>query len=184
VVLGFGVLTVGDLWLEGGDAPKGGRVGLVPTAQSGEGATGAQARGLKGVTSSDAAEDPAALAKKLQGAADNGDAEAMLQLGRDLATGNKRPKDVAQAAKWVQLAAAAGNPDGMLELGRFYRDGLGVAQNSARAYAWFSRAAAINHPGAQQERDALVRTMSEGKLKEGHQLSVPTEPVAAVVRPQ
>jgi TPR repeat protein len=106
----------------------------------------------------------------------------MLQLGRDLATGDKLPKDVEQAARWIQLAAATGNAEGMFELGRFYRDGVGLAQDSVRAYAWFSRAAAANHLTAMHERDEMVRTMSEEKLKEAHQLSLTAEPVADTVR--
>lgn len=178
LVLGFGVLTVGELWLEGDDVAKPAPASAV---QSGEGVAGAQAQGLTVAKPANAVEDPATLAKKIEEAAENGDAAAMLQLGRDLATGNQRPKDVAQAAKWVKLAAATGYPEGMLELARFYRDGLGVEQNSVRAYVWLSRAAAANISGAQEERDALVRTMSEAKLREAQRLSVRTEP-AAVVR--
>jgi hypothetical protein len=184
VLLGFGILLGVDLWLEGVDKPKIARVEAASTAHSEESTTGAPTRLLTGGVVADASKDPAARAQKQQEAAENGDAGAMLQIGRDLATGNNRPKDVEQAAKWVQLAAATGNPEAMLELGRFYRDGLGVAQDSTRAYVWLSRAVAAKHTGALLEREALVRTMGEEPLKAAQELSLPTQPAAALIRPK
>jgi hypothetical protein len=179
VLLGFGVLVGVELWLDGVDEEKRARIAPASTAYSEESTTAVPTRLLTGDEVADAGEDPAAArAKTQQEAAENGDADAMLQLGRDLATGNQRPKDVEQAAHWVKLAAASGNPEGMLQLGRFYRDGLGVMQDAARAYVWFDRAAA-KHPGALQERDALVRAMSKEQLQEAHQLSLPSAPAAA-----
>lgn len=159
IMLCFGVWLGVDFWLESVDKPE----SALPSAR---------------------AADPMTPAQKQQEAADSGDTAAMLQLGRDLATGNNRPRDVGQAAKWVQLAAATGNPEGMLELGRYYRDGVGLVQDHQRAYVWLSRAAAANHPDALLERDALVRTMSEEKLKAAQQLSLPTQPAVALVDPR
>lgn len=188
LLLCFGVWVAGDLWLEGVDDPKGAPVALasaaLPGAAISSSPTGALTGALTGGDGSAAGKDPATSAQKQQDAAENGDAGAMLQVGRDLATGNNRPKDVAQAAKWVQLAAATGHPEAMLELGRFYRDGLGVVQDSARAHAWFSRAVAAKHPDAAPEREALVRTMSREKLLEADQLSLPTQPAALLIRPK
>ncbi|MBU1364012.1 MAG: sel1 repeat family protein [Gammaproteobacteria bacterium] len=158
-MLCFGIWLGVDLWLASVDQPKS---ALSPAN----------------------AAVPATPAQKQQEAADSGDAAAMLQLGRDLATGNKRPQDVGEAAKWVQLAAATGNPEAMLELGRFYRDGVGVAQDSARAYVWLSRAAAAKQTEAVLEREALVRTMGEAPLKVALELSMPTQPAAALIRPK
>lgn len=158
-MLCFGIWLGVDVWLESADKPM-------------------------SVLSPASASVPATPAQKQQEAADSGDAAAMLQLGRDLATGNKRPKDVGQAANWVQLAAATGNPEAMLELGRFYRDGIGVAQDSARAYVWLSRAAAAKNTEAVLEREALVGTMGEAPLKVALELSMPTPPAAALVRPK
>jgi hypothetical protein len=184
VVFGFAVLVGVELWLDSVDEAKRVRNASAATAHSEESTTDGPPRLVTDGELIDTGEDPAAArAQKQQQAAENGDADAMLQLGRDLATGNQRPKDVEQAAKWVKLAAATGHPDGMLELGRFYRDGLGVTQDSARAYAWLSRAAA-KHPDALQERDALVRTMSKEQLQEAHQLSLPTAPANVLILPK
>lgn len=184
VLLGFGVLFGVELWLDSVDEAKRVRNASASTAHSEENTTGAPTRLVTGGEIADTGEDPAAArAQEQQEAAENGDADALLQIGRDLATGNQRPKDVEQAANWVKLAAATGHPEGMLELGRFYRDGLGVTQDFARAYAWLSRAAA-KLPDALQERDALVRTMSKEQLQEAHQLSLPTAPATALIRPK
>lgn len=166
-LLVLGLLTAGDIWMENLDAPKTVHAEPATTLRAEE---------------SNAANDPAKQAEKLQKDATDGDVGAMLQLGRDLASGNKLPKDVEQAARWIQLAAATGNPDGMFELGRFYRDGIGVAQDAVRAYVWFSRATAAKHLTAMQERDALVLTMSDEKLQEAQKLSLPAEPLAGTER--
>ena len=131
-----------------------------------------------GVAAPEATKDPVELGKTLKNAASDGDVAAMLQLGRALASGDKLPTDVDEAAKWIHLAAATGSAEGMFELARFYRDGLGLPQDPVRAYIWFSRATAAKHPTAMHERDALVRTMSDEKLKEAHQLSSLAEPLA------
>lgn len=184
VLLVFGVLIGVELWLDGDDDAKRMRIASTSTAHSQESTTDLPSRLLTGGEVADTGEVPAAArAQELQEAAENGDADAMLQLGRDLATGNQRPKDVNQAANWVKLAAATGSPEGMLELGRFYRDGLGVTQDAARAYVWLDRAAA-KHPGALKERDALVRAMSKEQLQEAHQLSLPSAPAAALIHPK
>lgn len=174
-ILTFSVLTVVELWPGNVDQPATAHPALSSMAATEESTAGA--------TASDAGQHPEGPVENinvLQKAADRGDAEAMVKLGRVFASGEQLPKDPKQAAKWMQLAAATGNPEGMFELGRFYRDGIGLAQNSVRAYVWFSRAAAANHADAMQERDDLVRAMSGDKLKEAQKLSLPTEPVAGV----
>jgi len=183
VLLVLGVLTIAELWLGSYDNPETERVALALTASAEESTAehrdGFEARHRTGNTVSDPKVSPESLAEKvdlLRQAAEDGHVESMVRLGRILTTGNKTPKDVAQATKWVQLAASTGNPEGMCELGRFYRDGTGLAQNSVRAYVWFSRAAAANHLNAMQERDDLVLTMSDEKLKEARKLALLAEP--------
>lgn len=180
VLLVFGALTAVELWLE----VENGHLGMASTVHSDEGVAGGGVQGLVANAATDAGKAPEAPGKKLQAAADSGDVAAMLQLGRDMATGNNRPKDVGQAAKWVQLAAATGNPEAMLELGRFYRDGVGVVQDSARAYVWLSRAAAAKDTDAVLEREALVRTMGEAPLKAAEKLSLQKQSAAALVGPK
>lgn len=181
VLLVLGVLTAAELWLGGLEGSSTERLARTSMAKSEESSAVHQddivMRLRTGNTVSDPKAPPESLADKivlLRKAAEDGHVESMIQLGRLLSTRNNTPKEVAQAAKWVQLAASTGNPDGMCELGRFYRDGIGLAQNSVRAYVWFSRAAAANHLNAMQERDDLVLTMSDEKLKEARKLALPT----------
>jgi len=189
VLLILAALTAAELWLEGFDDPATERVALASTANTEEGTARHQGNTEMqrriGDAASDAKEHPEGLADKvdlLRKAAEDGHVESMVQLGLLLASGNKTPKDVKQAATWVQLAASTGNPEGMFELGRFYRDGIGLAPNAVRAYVWFSRAAATNHLNAMQERDDLVLTMSDEKLKEARKLSLSAEPNVEMVR--
>ncbi|MBL8429183.1 MAG: sel1 repeat family protein [Dechloromonas sp.] len=184
VMLCFGIWAVADPWIDGSQAASSESSVLALTAQPEGSKADAPPRLVpQGKVAEDVGDDPAMRAQKQQEAAENGDVGAMLQLGRDLATGNDRPKDVEQAAKWVQLAAATGSPDAMLELGRFYRDGVGVAQDSTRAYAWLTRAASAKQADAVLEREALAQTMGEESLKAAQELSLPTESVA-IVRPR
>lgn len=189
VLLGLGVLTVAELWLGSLDNPSSERVALASTANTAEGTTGHQGdievRRREGDAVSDAKDHPETLADKvdlLRKAAEEGNVGSMVQLGLLLATGEKTSKDAKQAATWVQLAASTGNPEGMFELGRFYRDGIGLTPNPVRAYVWFSRAAAANHLNAMQERDDLVLTMSDEKLKEARKLSLSAEPNGEIER--
>lgn len=174
-ILAFGVLTAAQLSSGNFDESAAQPLALASKVDTVE--------GIAGVAPSDARqqpEDPAENINLLQKAAESGDAEAMVKLGRIFASGGKIPKDTKQAAKWIQLAAATGNPEGMFELGRLYRDGIGLMPNSVRAYVWFSRAAAANHAEAMLDRDELVRAMSGDKLKEAQKLSLPTERVAGI----
>jgi len=183
VLLCLGAFTAADLWFESHDDPKIRPAESAAVAHSEASTTVTKAEARMGVNAAEAVEEPADLGKKLKNAATDGDVGAMLQLGRALATGEKLPKDVDEAAKWIHLAAATGNAEGMVELARFYRDGLGLPQDPVRAYLVQPGGAAAKHLTALQERDALVRTMSDEKLKEAHQLSQSEEPIAhAVVR--
>lgn len=183
-MLCFGVWVAVEPWIDGEEKSASGPVTLAAAANPEESKDGAPMRLVPAGAPAEASDDLATRAQKQQAAAENGDVGAMLQLGRDLATGNNRPKDIEQAVKWVQLAAATGNPEAMLELGRFYRDGVGVVQDSPRAYVWLSRAAAAKNTDAVLEREALVRTMGEEPLRVAQELSLPTQPVATIVRPK
>ena len=178
ILLSFGALTAADLWFESYDDPKIRPAAPVTVFRSEPSTAVTKAEARMGVAAPEATKDPVELGKTLKNAASDGDVAAMLQLGRALASGDKLPTDVDEAAKWIHLAAATGSAEGMFELARFYRDGLGLPQDPVRAYIWFSRATAAKHPTAMHERDALVRTMSDEKLKEAHQLSSLAEPLA------
>ncbi len=99
-------------------------------------------------------------------AADNGNTEAMVLLGRLSRSGVGILQDFGQSAKWIQTAATRGDMEGMLELGRLYRDGIGVGKDSVQAYIWFNRAAAAHNLDAVREREAVARQLTPEELKE------------------
>ncbi len=171
VILGIGVLTAVEYWLESNDNHTAGPVELLSADNAEEAAPRHQADSEAPDANGDAEHDTGSVAS-LRKAATNGHVGAMIRLGKVLATGDEQPKDTKQAAKWMQLAAASGHAEGMFELGRYYRDGVGLAQNHVRAYVWLNRAAAVRHISAMQERDELVRTMSAEELKEAQNLAL------------
>lgn len=111
------------------------------------------------------AENSANAVRWLQQAAENGNTEAMIVLGRLSRTGVGILQNFGQSATWLQTAAARGNSEGMLELGRLYRDGVGVEKDLVQAYVWFNRASAARNLDAVREREAIARTLTVEELK-------------------
>lgn len=109
--------------------------------------------------------------KWLRMAAENGNTEAMITLGRLSRTGVGILQNFGESAKWLQIAASRGNPEGMLEFGRLYRDGVGVDKDPVRAYIWFNRASAARNLDAVRERELIVRALTPEQLKEAQQES-------------
>lgn len=108
----------------------------------------------------------------LQLAAENGNTEAMILLGRMSRTGVGVLQNFGQAARWIQTAAERGSPEGMLELGRLYRDGIGVEKSPVMAYVWFNRASAAQNMDGVAEREVIARTLTPEDLKEAQRQSV------------
>jgi TPR repeat protein len=73
--------------------------------------------------------------------ADNGDAKAQFQLGRDYVRGDGVPQDFAQAALWYRKAADQGLAEAQSSLGGAYRLGLGLPKDDAQAAFWLRKAA-------------------------------------------
>ena len=116
-------------------------------------------------------EESAKAMRWLTLAAENGNTEAMIVLGRLSRTGVGTLQNFGQSAKWLQTAAARGNPEGMLELGRLYRDGIGVDKDPVRAYIWFNRASAVRNLDAVRERELISRLLTPEQLNEAQNLS-------------
>jgi hypothetical protein len=112
----------------------------------------------------------------LRAAAENGNTEAMLVLGRLSRSGVGILQDFSQSAKWTQTAAARGSPEGMLELGRLYRDGIGVDKDLVRAYVWFNRASAARNLDAVRERELISRLLTPEELKQAQSRSSSPDP--------
>jgi hypothetical protein len=107
----------------------------------------------------------------LEAAAEGGNVDAMVYLGRVLQSGVGILQDYSQAFRWFHAAAMRGSPEGMLETGRLYRDGVGVEKIPVRAYVWFNRAAAAHNIEAVREREMIGSLLTPDDLKEAQRQS-------------
>ena len=73
--------------------------------------------------------------------AEQGTAEAQLNLGLMYALGQGILKNEAEAARWFRLAAEQGDTDAQNNLGVMYAEGRGVPLNKAEAMKWYRKAA-------------------------------------------
>ncbi len=112
----------------------------------------------------------------MQSAAENGNTDAMIFLGRLSRTGVGILQDFAKASAWLHTAAQRGNPEGMLEMGRLYRDGVGVEKDLIKAYVWFNRAAAARNLDAVREREAIARVLKPEELRDAQRQSAAPPP--------
>ena len=88
-------------------------------------------------------------ARSDRAAAEQGDADAQLRLGRHYFTGSGVPRDDAEGVLWVRLAAEQGHADAQFTLASAYSLGRGVAKDEAEAMRWRLLAAEQGHIGAQ-----------------------------------
>ena len=104
--------------------------------------------------------------RALHDAAEQGDAEAQLELGLAYQDGWGVPQDDVQAAKWWLRAAEQGKwrrdafyglGDAQYVLGEAYHEGRGVPQDDALAVKWWLRAVQQGHWGAEAELVELGR---------------------------
>ena len=82
-------------------------------------------------------------------AAEQGDADAQLNLGVAYATGEGVPQDDAEAVRWFHLAAEQGIDRAQFGLGLMYATGRGVPQDDAEAVRWYRLAAEQGNASAQ-----------------------------------
>jgi uncharacterized protein len=73
--------------------------------------------------------------------AENGEAQAQLQLGNVYAKGESVHQSYDDAAKWYEKAAAQGNAEARLALGELYEAGQGVPKDVTRALELYRQAA-------------------------------------------
>ncbi len=93
--------------------------------------------------------DYATALKKWRPLAEQGLAEAQLNLGVMYNNGLGVLQDYAEAVKWWRLAAEQGDADAQLNLGVVYAMGLGVPQDDAEAVKWWRLAAKQGDANAQ-----------------------------------
>ncbi|RKY26624.1 MAG: hypothetical protein DRP83_03880, partial [Planctomycetota bacterium] len=74
-------------------------------------------------------------------AAEQGNADAMVDLGMIYVRGQGVPQDYQEAANWFRKAAKKGNAVAMAMLGAMHSDGQGMPQDYRKAAGWYRKAA-------------------------------------------
>ncbi|MEJ2507984.1 MAG: tetratricopeptide repeat protein [Gammaproteobacteria bacterium] len=93
-------------------------------------------------------------------AAQRGDKQAQLEIGRMYEKGRGVDQNMQKAVQWLARSAAQGQPTAKAELGIIYYEGNGVQPDYDKAFVLLSAAAAANVPSAQFY---LGRIYEEGK---------------------
>ncbi len=93
--------------------------------------------------------DYATFIRELRSLAEQGDAEAQVNLGIMYANGQRVRQDDAEALKWFRKAGAQGYTHAQHNLGFMYENGRGVPQDYAEAMKWYRKAAEQGHAEAQ-----------------------------------
>lgn len=87
--------------------------------------------------------------EKLENLAEQGDAQAQVELGDLYNNGGEVPRNRVEAVKWYRLAAEQRDPIGQQRLGDMYEFGLGVLADDAEAFKWMKLAAEQGNEKAQ-----------------------------------
>ena len=116
-------------------------------------------------------EDDVEAVKWYRLAAEQGLAEAQVNLGAMYDNGEGVPEDDAEAARWYRMAAEQGNSQAQLNVAIQYITGEGVAADPVQAYAWLDVAAAGGHPDAGGVRDSLAEAMTAEQVAAGEELA-------------
>ena len=78
--------------------------------------------------------------EKIRKLAENGDANAMYELGALYHNGRGTEQDFKEAMKWYRKAADMGNVWAMLNVGLMYFEGWGVKKDYDEAMKWYRKA--------------------------------------------
>ena len=106
--------------------------------------------------------------------AEQGYAEAQVQLGYVYARGDGVPEDDAEALRWYRIAAEQGNRLAQVRLGWLYTTGEagdGGPEDDVLAYMWANLAAAQGSSAAQGVKSIIERRMTRAQIAEAQRLS-------------
>ena len=115
--------------------------------------------------------DYAAALQEFEPLADQGDAEAQLNLGGMYWNGDGVIQDYAKSVKWFQLAAEQGNAFAQGALGRMYAKGQGGLQDQLRAHMWYNIASANGDDKAGDWRDKLAKQMTSATIEKAQAMA-------------
>jgi len=91
-------------------------------------------------------------------AAEQGNAEAQIQILEYYFYGDEVPQDYVEAAFWAHKAAEQGNAYGQLWLASFYEKGQVIHQDYSKAAYWYRQAANVGFPNAKWFLGMLYKT--------------------------
>jgi len=100
--------------------------------------------------------------------AEQGDANAQLNLGFMYDNGYGVPQDYKKAMTWYRQAAERGNKRAQYNLGLMYDIGHGVAPDKVQAYMWYDIAGV---PVAINYRDHVAREMTSEQVVDAQRLA-------------
>ena len=96
--------------------------------------------------------------------AEQGDANAQLELGVVYEYGRGVPQDHATAVTWYKKAAEQGKASAQFNLGLMYDNGQGVPQDDVKAHVWWNLAAALGDKSAMKNRDLIAEDMTPARI--------------------
>ncbi len=120
--------------------------------------------------------DYATALREFRPLAEQGDADAQVNLGLMYDNGQGVPQDYAKAVKWVRKAAEQGLAKAQYNLGFMYGQGLGVPQDYVQAYMWFKLAASRfplseDRDKAVKNRNIIAEKMTLAQVSEAQKLA-------------
>ena len=102
-------------------------------------------------------------------AAEQGDANAQVNLGVMYGIGKGVTQDDAEAVRWFRLAAEQGDASAQFGLGLMYNNGEGVTQDYVRAHMWYNIAAANGYD--QKNRDLIAKVMTPADISKAQAMA-------------
>jgi uncharacterized protein len=97
-------------------------------------------------------------------AAERGDKDAQVNLGKALIAGRGTPVNYVEGHKWCESAAKQASSAGQYCLGNLYRAGLGVQKDTAEAMKYLTSAARFNYVPAMRALAEMYETGEAGKV--------------------
>ena len=107
-------------------------------------------------------------------AAQQGHVQAQYKLGSlyySFRYEEKVPQDSNRAVYWLTKAAEQGYVHAQYKLGQIYESGDVAPQDYKQAFFWYTKAAEQSHHFAKDDRDKMLKRMSQSQIEEVQKLS-------------
>jgi len=101
--------------------------------------------------------------------AEQGHADAQINLAVMYEGGRGVPQDYKKAVYWFMEAAEQGNAYAQDNLGRMYEKGTGVPQNYVQAYAWVNLSSAQGYKNAIENRKIISRNLTSHQIAQAQE---------------